>query len=149
MTDDIGNEIANNWAVQMQDAGVENAELLAASSFPENFGNAVASFKIGRMIVRIVRDRDQDLVDVAFTPQFEKFYPIEDIEAAMGWADLDEIISRVQSEKISSIFTRLGDRLAQLSEKMDGAREYFIRGKFEKAAKRRQVATLASFQEDK
>ena len=142
MTVDEAQQLATRWSDRLRSAGLNNPEILSATYNPAYFGNAEAIFRVGLMLLHIVRDRGQELLNVAFDTQPDQFYPIEDIEIAMGWKTLEEINARQEPEQLDLILSRLALRSDQLMDGLSGERERLTRARINRATKDRSQAFI-------
>jgi hypothetical protein len=135
-------QIVNGWADRLRTSGLQSPEVLSSTYDAAHFGNAEAIFRIGSLLIRIVRDRGQELLSVAASQTPEQFYPIEDVDIAMGWKTIDEVIARDEPEKLDLVATRLAQHFDQLAAGLTGERERFTRARIEKATKGRREAFM-------
>ena len=140
ITMDDTQRLAENWKDRLRAAGLTNPEFLSATYSPAHFGNAEVDFRAGLMILRLVRDRGQEFLSVAFDPIPDQFYPIEDIEIAMGWATIEEVNARQEPEQLGLVLSRFAQRFDQLMEGMSGDPGCLTRARIEKAKKDRGQA---------
>lgn len=140
MAVDETQQLAKSWADRMQAAGLNNPEILSATCSPAHFGDAESTFRVGLMLLHIVRDRGHELLSVAFPANPNQFYPIEDIEIAMGWTSIEEINARQEPEQLDLVLSRLAQRSDQLIDEMSGDRERLTRARIERATRNRRQA---------
>lgn len=115
--------LITSWTDRLQAAGLQSPELLSAMYDAAHFGDAEATFRIGSMLVRIVRDRDQELLNVASSPAPTQFHPIEDVEIALGWKTIDDVLARQEPESLDIAISGLAQRFDQLVDGLSGEHE--------------------------
>jgi hypothetical protein len=54
-----------------------------------------------------LRDPGEEFVSVASSSTPDSFYMSEDLDSAMGWRTMDEVLSRKEPEPIEAVFQRL------------------------------------------
>jgi hypothetical protein len=125
---------------ELRRCGINDPELLRHRYDRENFGDSEAVFKIGRLIVRFVRDRGQRFIYLASSSKPDVFYQFDDAHIAMGWKSVEEVVAKQEPEPLHAVVERLADNLASLEDilsesppnKMEGAanarREAFMAG---------------------
>lgn len=86
-------DFVTDLASTMKSAGL-NPELVAEEYSEKAFGNAMAEFRMGKLLLRFVRDRSVDELMIASMAQPGKFYPFIDIEIGMGWKSIQEAVNR-------------------------------------------------------
>jgi hypothetical protein len=128
---------------QLANAGLSRAELVSASPGGQPFGDAVLIFRLDGMLLRIVRDRGQVFLDVGATSAPTEFYQYGDIEVAMRWKTLDQVLAKRQPEDLGAVLARLHARLADLSDAFSGNRAELTRARLERASKERGKAFTA------
>jgi hypothetical protein len=84
-----------------------------------------------------VRDRGQEFVDLAPAAASGKFYYFDDIEVAMGWKSLGEILAKREPDDLSDILRRMKIHWADLEQAFSGDRQEFTRAKVERAVQQR------------
>ena len=100
-------------------------------------------FRWGPLILHFVKDRGQELVDIAMTGAPDRFFLIDDLDVAMNWRSVDEVLAKRQPEKLDAIFARLADHASELNDAFSGAREPSTRAKLQRAERERGEAFMA------
>lgn len=135
-------KLVTSWTDRLQTAGLQRPELLSATYDAAHFGDAEATFRVGSMLVRIVRDRGQELLKVASGQTPAQFHPIEDVEIAMGWKTIDDVLERQEPEQLVVAISRLAQHFDQLADGLSGERERLTRARIEKATRGRRQAFI-------
>lgn len=125
---------------QLNDAGLCNAEAITSKQESASFGNAEAVFRVGSLLIRIVRDRGQQFVDIGSMADPTKFHQFDDVEIAMGWRKVEEVIEKRDPELLDSVLARLAAKMTALQEAFSGSREHLTRARVEQAARERGQA---------
>ena len=123
--------------------GFKDFELIRERYDPENFGNGEVIFRIGRLAVRFQRDRSQDFVDLGSTATPERFHQFDDVDIAMGWRSVEQVLAKREPEALMSVLSRLFQNYPSLEDAFSDEQERFTRARVEKAAKERGEAFVA------
>src|SRR6185503_15914041 len=89
------------------DAGLDDAELISSPPGAAPYGDKSTIFRIGPLLLRIVSERGQEFVDLASKSTPEKFHQFDDVEIAMGWRSVDEVLAKREPEPIESVLQRV------------------------------------------
>jgi hypothetical protein len=90
----------------LREAGFADSELVRAAAEGKSFGDAEVVCRVGTLLLRIVRDRSQEFVDIATNVRPEKFHQFNDVEIAMGWRTIDDVLAKREPEHLSEILVR-------------------------------------------
>ena len=125
---------------ELEKVGLDSAELV--SSVPESavFGDAAAIFQVGPLLLRVTRERGQQFVDMAAQAEPTKFHQFDDVDIAMGWRSLDEVLAKQEPEPINMVLQRVKENLDAFIDAFSGGREQFTRARLEKVAHERGQA---------
>jgi hypothetical protein len=134
------NPLVRDAIERMKDAGIDDAETLRERYAPQQFGNAEAVFRVGKLILRFVRDRGQDFLDLGWASAQGKFHQFDDVDVATGWRSLQKVVSKREPEGLASVVERFARHRSQLEEALAGERERLTRSRIESAAKARGEA---------
>lgn len=129
--------------------GIDGAESIRAISDAKNFGDAEAIFRVGPLVLRFLRDRSQEFLELATNVAPDKFYQFGDVEIAMGWKTIDEVLAKRELEPLSSVLARLHEHRAEMSEALSSDRESLTRARIERAAQERGKAFVERLHEKK
>jgi hypothetical protein len=129
--------------VQLTEAGIIAPELVRASSESEGFGDAEAVFRVGRLLLRVVRQRGQEFMDIGTSARSDQFHQFDDVEIAMGWKTIDELLAKREPEDLSQVLERVSQHLKELDEAFSGERERFTQARVEGAARDRGEAFMS------
>lgn len=77
--------MSDSVLARLREAGIEAAELVRTSPDSASFGDAETVFRVARQLLRFVRDRGQEFMDLGANAAPEQFYQFDDVEIAMGW----------------------------------------------------------------
>lgn len=137
--------LASTAAEKIRSAGLA-ADLLNETSDRQSFGNAQATFRLGPLLLRFVRDRGEEFLDIASDAAADRFHLFDDVEIAMGWKSTDEVLAKNQPEPLEDVLKRIKTRLDELQKAFSGNQERFTRAKVERAAKERGEAFVRRLQ---
>jgi len=76
----------------------------------------------------------------------EKFYQFSDVEVAMGWATIADLLDIKRIAEPEDIVLKLKKHTPELIEALSGSRAQFTRARIETAAKERREALRRRFQ---
>ncbi len=133
---------AKSIAARIGAAGLGDVELVSEMPDSSSFGDAEAVFRLGPLILRFSMDRGQELVDVAFGHMPERFFLIDDVDIALGWKSIDEVVSRPEPERLESVLGRLAAHRPELSEAFSGRLSRRTRARIERAERDRGEAFM-------
>ena len=102
----------------LTEAGLHGA-LIAERQDDRNFGNAETIYQVGGLLLRFLRDRGQDFLDIAPAAEPEQFYHFEDVEAAMNWVAAKANLAPEGPEEISKVIARMSARVPSLESAFD------------------------------
>jgi hypothetical protein len=128
--------------------GIPAPELVSASPASKTFGSAHVIFRVGNLLLRVVRDRGQEFLDVGASAPPEHFYQFDDLEIAMGWKTLDELLSRQELEDLERLLPRVSNHMDELQEVFSQDRRQFTEARLDKAARDRGEATMRNLRGD-
>jgi hypothetical protein len=112
----------------------------------KHFGDAEAVFRVGTLLLRLVRDRGQEFMDLATSATPDKFHQFDDVVIAMGWKTIDEVLAKREPEPLSQTLARLSQHFAELAEAFSGEGERFTLARVERAARDRGDAFMGRLQ---
>jgi hypothetical protein len=136
------NPLVQDAVNRLRTAGFRDFELVREIYDEKHFGNAEAVFRVGRLFVRFWRDRGQDFLDLSSAPD-ETFYLFDDVDIAMGWKSVDDVLGKLEPEDTASVLHRFFQKFAQLEHAFSGHQSHLTRALVEKAAKERGDAFVA------
>lgn len=122
-------------------AGISNGELVTSSSLA-NVGYSEVVFRLHSILVRFVRDRGQEFVDVAFASSPHHFYQFDAIAIAMGLTTVDALVARAEPLELDHVVNQLGQHIRVLEEASSGGNESAMRSRFDQAEKARGDAVM-------
>jgi acetolactate synthase regulatory subunit len=124
-------------------AGLGGAELLSVRPESPGFGDCAATFRLGHVLLRVVRDRGESFVDLAAASHPDRFSQYDDIEIAMGWRSVEEVLARKQPEKLERVLERIRARLTELNAAFSAAEALLTEARVREAAKVRGDAFIS------
>lgn len=125
---------------QLNAAGLKDAEVISFSPESAAFGNSEAVFRLGPVLLRFICDRGQEFLDLASSIEPTVFHQFDDVDIAMGWKSIEDVLAKREPEDMSAVLTRVEKNLGALSEAFSGERERLTRARVERAAKERGKA---------
>src|SRR5262245_40586595 len=110
------NPLIEGWSRALSTAGLDGAILFSDHYDAESFGNGEALFGLGPLIIRILRDRGQDFVDLAPSVSPSEFMQLDDVGLALGWWPLWEVLERGHPLPLSECLTTIARQAGALQE---------------------------------
>jgi len=108
----------------LRKAGLADATPVhAGPEHREHFGDAEAIFRLGPLVLRFVRDRGQEFMDVASVSTPGQFHQFDDIALDHGWTTLPEILAASTPDRLDDVLLRLKGHLAEVNRAF-GETEY-------------------------
>jgi hypothetical protein len=141
--------MSHSVLARLREAGIEAAELVRASPDGASFGDAEAVFRVARLLLRFVRERGQEFMDLGANASPEQFHQFDDVEIAMCWKTIDQVLAKREPENLSQVLARVSRHLKELDEAFSPERERFTRARVERAARDRGGAFVSRLQEKK
>ena len=108
------NPLVETVMFEMTALGLSQMKLLNAHYDKHSFGDAEALFQYGSLLFRFVRDRGQDFLDIAPTSEPDHFFQFDDVELAMGWKTIDEILSKKEPEGLKQLLVCVKENIKTL-----------------------------------
>ena len=133
------NKLFNSAKEAIESVGIEGVELQRESFDPQNFGNGEVIFRLGPLLLRFIRDRGQDFLDIASAIAPDRFHQFDDVEIGIGWKSVEEALSKSEPEPLADMLRRMRNRLGELQSAMSGNQEGFTRDRIERAAEQREA----------
>src|ERR1700748_3515584 len=133
----------------LSEAGFKDAELVTAAPVSSAFGNTAAIFRIGPLLLRFTRDRSQEFIDLAAQSAPEMFYQVDDVDVAMGWRSVDQVLPMREPEPIGAVLQRLHAHSTLMYEAFSGDRAHFTAARIERAPNECKEAFVAGLQRNR
>lgn len=118
-------------------AGLKEVDEVSRAPESEHFGDTEAIFRVGSLLLRFVRDRLQAFVDLGSTISPTKFHQLDDVEIAMGWKTIDQVLAKQEPEDLTSVLKRIQANLTTLEAAFSADQERLTRARVERAARER------------
>lgn len=99
---------------RMVEAGLTGAELVSAQPESAAFGDTSATFRLNGLLMRVVRDRGEEFLDLGSADEPAALFQYDDVEIAMGWRSIDEVLSKQSPEALDRVFHRMANKLPEL-----------------------------------
>jgi len=138
-------EVATTLAGRFEDA-LRSAGLLAkiARASPESrfYGDGEVVARLDSLLLRLVRDRGQEFLDLGHVSRPARFHQFRDVELALGWSSVDDLQARREPEPIHLVLERLRSKLPELRDAFEGDRAPITEKRIEEAERRRRDAFM-------
>ncbi len=133
---------------ELRRAGLGEAELVSSEPEAEAFGDTSVVFQIGPLLLRFTRERGQQFIDIASQLSSTGFHQFDDVEIAMGWRSVDDVLAKRSPEPIEIVLRRVEANLSVLMEAFSKERERLTGSRVEEAARKRGEAFTAGLRGD-
>lgn len=124
-------------------AGLTEATLVSAAPESAAFGDTSAIFSLGQFLLRVVRDRGEEFLDVGSAGDPAAFCQYDDLAIAMGWRSIAEILAKQSPEPLERVFEELARRLPELLAAFSPSRATATAACIDAAARKRGEALVA------
>lgn len=128
---------------ELEKVGLGGAEFVSSEGEPAAFGDTAVTFRIGPLLLRVTLERGQRFIDIAAQVEPTEFHQFDDVDIAMGWRSIDEVLGKREPEPIEIVLQRVQANLDVLMDAFSGDRERLTRARVEKAAHKRGQAFTA------
>ena len=126
----------------MRSAGLPEVRPLSSIYDEEHFGSGEATFEVGPLLVRIVRDRDQESLALAFVDAPRSFHAFEDVEICIGWRTIEGVISASHPQNLDVSLRKFADHYVELCTAFSGEQARFTRARIRDTEKKRRKAYI-------
>jgi hypothetical protein len=87
--------LLSTWSTALASAGIVGVDVVSdVTENAHDTGSGDASFRWGNLMVRLVRDRGQDFVDVGSAAAPENYFSLDDVGVAEGWRSITSVLAR-------------------------------------------------------
>ena len=76
----------------LRKTGMASAELVDELYDSRSFGNALATYRLGVFVMKFVRDRDDETVDIGSVEEPDRLYGFLHLAVFRGWIDIEEAL---------------------------------------------------------
>ena len=128
---------------RLNTVGLSNGVIVSSVAGSDTSANATVVIRTGPLLLRIVRDRGQEFLELASVEAPTGFHQFDDVEISMGWTSIDEVLAKREPENLGDIFSRLAQRFPELGMALSGDRARLMRSRIEQAERERGEAFLA------
>jgi hypothetical protein len=140
------NELARRVMGIVGEAGIQGAVLLRDRVEPANFGDGEVVVRLGSLLLRVVRDRGDELLEIAMRRHPTRFFYYEDLEIAMGWTTVEAVVERGRPESLAQVLSRALKRFTDLDEAFSRTKASSTRALLLEASRKRGQALIARLQ---
>lgn len=88
--------------------------LVSSDVEQDDIGDGEVVFLVEPIFLKFSRDRGQDFVDLAPVAHPDPFHMFDDVEIALGWKSVDEILAKQEPEPLSKVLGRIAARMDEL-----------------------------------
>ena len=132
----------------LEAAGLGGAQLVSLRQESPGFGDCAVTFGLGHLFLRVVRDRGELFVDLAAKDRPGQFLQYDDVEIAMGWRSIEEVLAKKAPEALDRVLERIQARFSELDAAFSDDQVLLTEAKVRRAAQARGAAFAASLGQD-
>lgn len=136
------NPVLDEWLSLLAAVGIRDAALLSENHDPRHFGDADVRLERGPMLLRLLRRRGEDFLEVASASLPEESFAWEDVCIAFGWRTIDEVLGWTSPLPISEVLSEVARRENELMTAFKPEHAVSTRDAISEAARRRGDAFL-------
>jgi hypothetical protein len=140
------NSVVDEWVRVLANVGIREASLLSERYGPDHFGDGEARFRWGSIVVRLVRERGEDFVELESIYSPDQSFRWEDVSIAFGWCTVDEVVARGYPVPTSDVLAEIVRREPALHTALDAEHFGSTREAVASAAAKRENAFLGKLQ---
>lgn len=141
------NPLLAMWTRMLATAGISEANLLSERYDPEHFGDGEASFQLlGAIVLRLVRDRGEDFVDIAPGSAPDERFRWDDVCIALGWRKIEDVVRRTHPAPMQEELAEVVSHASDLESALGVGRLPLTRKLVRTAAQQRERAFLEKLQ---
>ena len=93
-----------------------NGKLISEMFDESSFGNSQVIFEIGPLRLRFIKDRSQEFVDIASAFSYDRYYLFCDVEIALGWQTIEDVLVGQEPEPLIQVLNRIARRFDELKK---------------------------------
>lgn len=124
-------------------AGFKDFQELTHLPESNAFGDTAVVFRIGSLLLRFTKERGEEFLDLAASVEPAVFHQFDDVDIAMGWKSINDVLAKREPEDIDILLARIKSNLDILSESFSGNHERLTRARVQRAARERGQAFAA------
>lgn len=110
----VEGDFAANVRRRMVDAGLTDAAVVSVGPESGAFGNTMAIFRVQQLLIRVVRDRGEDFLDIGCVELPGAFFQYDDVEIALGWRSVEDVLAKQAPEPLPTLLERVVRKLPEL-----------------------------------
>lgn len=105
---------------ESKDAGLSITNLWGPLG-AEDIGDAYITGKLGPLLVRFVRDRGQDWLEVGpMEAEPPTFYSFQDVQIAFGWKTVEQVLDMQDVEPLGNVLKLLASHWSEITRVLSG-----------------------------
>jgi hypothetical protein len=120
----------------LDESGFHSSRLLSLEGGDEGES---AVFEIDGLIIRAIRDRAQEFLDVGTTDHPDELHQFDDIAVALGWSTIESMLLRTEPEPLSSVIKQVREHFDAMRQ-LAGPMGEFTRARIQRASAARAAA---------
>jgi hypothetical protein len=121
----------------LQVSGFGSARLLSFEGIEEGES---AIFEVDGLVLRAIRDRSQEFLDVGTTGRPGELHQFDDLAIAMGWSTVERVLKRTEPEPLSSVIKQVQEHWDAIQQQLTGSTAEFTRAQVNRATAARTAA---------
>ena len=128
---------------EINSVGFADAKLLDCSQEGSAFGDRYTTYRIGNFLLRIVREKGQEFVDIAFASEPQTFFQCDDVDVAMRWKSVKDVVEKLEPESLIGVLSRLSEHFLEINLAFSEERMPFTKARIHRAARARGEAFIS------
>jgi hypothetical protein len=114
----------------LEESGFHSPRLVSHDKTDEG---EVATFEIRNLLLRFVRDRSEEFLDIGTVERPREFHQFDDVCVALGWSTIERVLHKTEPEALHSVVGRLRQRFDSLQQALTGPPQELTRARILKA----------------
>jgi hypothetical protein len=110
--------------------GIRSARLLSEDK--SELGE-MAIFEANNLLLRFVRDRSQEFLDIGMRAHPTEFHQFDDVAVALGWTSVDCILAKQEPESLDSVLDQLASHFDRVQRELTGTFSELTRARIQRA----------------
>ena len=110
--------------------GIRSARLLSEDN--SELGE-MAIFEADNLLLRFVRDRAQEFLDVGMRTHPTEFHQFDDVAVALGWTSVDNVLGKQEPESLDSLLDQLACHFDRVQRELTGTLSELTRARIQRA----------------
>jgi hypothetical protein len=93
----------------------------------------MAVFEADNLLLRFVRDRSQEFLDIGMVTHPKEFHQFDDVAVALGWTSVDNVLGKQEPESLDSLLDQLACHYDRVQREVTGTLSELTRARIQRA----------------